>query len=120
MAYVPPWRRRQLEESRETIHKPRFLGDKLGGPDIQENTGLRYSPRSPGAEPTTRILRITYPGWETYSEPPLVPTHDLQKIQPAFRTRVLQKLRSTRKLEKKKQKQKKHQQKQTRTLRNSK
>ena len=107
MAYVPPWRRRQLEEAKPIDRKPRFLGDRLGGPDIEDNTGIRYSPRSPKAEPTTRILRMTHPGWSTYPEPPLVPTHDLMKLQPAFRKKVLQTLRSTRKLEKRKQKAKK-------------
>ena len=109
MSYAPPWRRKQLNAKiiNKTIRKPRFIGNALGGPDVEENKGTRYSPRSPGAEPTKRILRMTQPGLQPFSNPPLVPTHNLTKIQPKFREQVLKSMRTLRKMEKKQEKQKK-------------
>ena len=100
-AYVPAWRRRQLEKEAETaalppIRKPRFLGNALGGPNVLENTGARFSPRSPGAAPT-RAIRKLGPTIEPNSSPILKPTHNLTKVQPLFRNKVLRAMGPTRK-----------------------
>ena len=108
MAYVPPWRKRQMElESKQEpiVKKPRFLGNVLGGPDVQENTGKRYTPRSPGALPTGRIIRQG-PAIQPNTSPILTPTHDLQKLQPKFRKKVLHSMRTLRKKDTKVQKRK--------------
>jgi hypothetical protein len=106
MAYVPAWRKRQLEKEMTSplplhlVRKPRFLGNALGLSNVAENTGIRYMPRSPSAMPATQIMKLV-PGIKPNSKPPLTPTHDLRKIQPLFRHDVLRSMRKTRKLLKK-------------------
>lgn len=110
MSYVPPWKRAQ-KVPQETIvekptRKPKFLGNVLGGPDVLENTGVRYTPRSPTASPIKKILHYG-PIVKPFNVPPLVPTHNLMKLQPKFREKVLRSMRLMRKTEEKDKKSKK-------------
>lgn len=105
MSYVPPWRKRQLAEPLTVVRKPRFIGNLLGLSDVQENTGLRFTPRSPGATPTRHIRKIG-PTVEPNLSPILRPTHNLTKVQPKFRGKVLASIRSARKTLKKELKRK--------------
>ena len=117
MAFVPSWRKKQiLSEAQAPVQrKPRFPGDAFGGPDVLENTGKIFSPRSPGAQPARTILRAG-PGLEPDSHPPMEPTHDLRKLQPKMRNKVLRAMRKTRKVLKKKLKQKGKSKKQIRKI----
>jgi hypothetical protein len=105
MSYVPPWRRRQLAEPEVQVRKPRFIGNALGVTDVTENTGLRFTPRSPGATPTRHIRKIG-PFLEPNTSPILRPTHNLTKVQPKFRGKVLASMRLARKTLKKELKRK--------------
>jgi hypothetical protein len=97
MAFVPSWRKRQMLEEKPLPRRPRFLGDAFGGPDVLENTGLRFSPiHKTKAVTPKRIIKIG-PQIQTNSQPPLEPTHDLRKIQPKMREKVLKTLRNKRK-----------------------
>ena len=99
--YVPAWRKKQMAASAPAVKKPHFPGDAFGGPDEVENTGVRYSPRSPGALPPRRIIRMG-PTIKPDDAPILEPTHNLAKLQPKMRSRVLRKMRKNRKTLKKK------------------
>ena len=117
MSYVPPWRRRQLELAKDPVvpmRKPKFLGNALGDSDVLANSGIRYSPRSPGALPAKPIRRIG-PTIQPNSSPILQPSHNLTKIQPKFRAKVLKAMEPTRKAVAKKLRRKGKTKKQIRT-----